>query len=218
MILINLLPHREEARKRAKESFYAKMILSALVGAGIAVVIFGGLAALEAQQSSVNAILMAENTALDAQVKKIEEARKVINALEARREAVENLQEDRSLVVRWMEDLARLTPEGVYLTKIVQQGLTLKVEGRAMSVDHISQFIKNTSQGNMQTITNSSWTQGEVKVDFMDLGADRSAMRVFLFNLDFDLLRSAELKKLIEAQRGINSAEPEHVIEAEQNT
>ena len=202
MILINLLPHREEARKRAKESFYAKLILAALIGAGIAGVIWVGLAVLDEAQASTNAVLSAENTALDAQVKKIEEARKVIDALEKRREAVENLQEDRSLVVRWMEDLARLTPEGVYLTKVVQNGLLLKVEGTALSVDHISQFIKNTSQGNMQTITNSRWpTDGEVKVSSMSLASDRPAMRIFLFTLEFDLMRSAELKRAIENER-----------------
>ena len=206
MILINLLPHREEARKRAKESFVAKLVLSVIVGVGISCLIFGGLTILEVRQSAVNSALQAENATLDTQVRRIEEARRVIDSLEARRVAVENLQEDRSLVVRWMEDLARLTPEGVYLTKIAQQGLVLKVDGRAMSFDHISQYIRNTSQGNMQTITNSSWTQGEVKMDFMDIGADRPSMRVFLFNLDFDLLRSAELKKVIEAERGVNSA------------
>ena len=202
MILINLLPHREEARKRAKESFYAKLILAALIGAGIAGVIWVGLAVLDEAQASTNAVLSAENTALDAQVKKIDEARKVIDALEKRREAVENLQEDRSLVVRWMEDLARLTPEGVYLTKVVQNGLLLKVEGTALSVEHISQFIKNTSQGNMQTITNSRWPPaGEVKVSSMSLDSDRPAMRVFLFTLEFDLMRSADLKRAIENER-----------------
>lgn len=202
MILINLLPHREEARKRAKESFYAKLILAALIGAVIACVIWVGLAVLDEAQASTNAVLSSENMALDAQVKKIEEARKVIDALEKRREAVENLQEDRSLVVRWMEDLARLTPEGVYLTKVVQDGLLLKVEGTALSVEHISQFIKNTSQGNMQTITNSRWPPaGEVKVSSMSLDSDRPAMRVFLFTLEFDLMRSAELKRAIENER-----------------
>lgn len=202
MILINLLPHREEARKKAKESFYAKLILAALIGAVIACVIWVGLAVLDEAQASTNAVLSAENAALDAQVKKIEEARKVIDALEKRREAVENLQEDRSLVVRWMEDLARLTPEGVYLTKVVQDGLLLKVEGTALSVEHISQFIKNTSQGNMQTITNSRWPPaGEVKVSSMSLDSDRPAMRVFLFTLEFDLMRSADLKRAIENER-----------------
>ncbi|MGL4668319.1 MAG: PilN domain-containing protein [Saezia sp.] len=205
MILINLLPHREEARKKAKESFYAKLLLSAIVGAGISVLIWSGVAILETKQSSTNSVLMSENSALDSTVKKIEESKKVISALEARRVAVENLQEDRSLVVRWMADLARLTPEGVYLTKLVQDGLTLKVEGRALSYDHISQFIKNTSSGNMQTITNSHWT-GEVKMESMDFDSNRPAMRVFLFSLEFDLMRSADLKRMLEGeQQGANN-------------
>ena len=36
MILINLLPHREAARKRRRETFYATLGLSAVVGAVIA--------------------------------------------------------------------------------------------------------------------------------------------------------------------------------------
>ena len=41
MILINLLPHREEKRKRRKQAFFAGMGLAALVGAGIVAAVSG---------------------------------------------------------------------------------------------------------------------------------------------------------------------------------
>lgn len=40
MILINLLPHREDARKRAKETFYAHLGLAAVIGVIIAGIIY----------------------------------------------------------------------------------------------------------------------------------------------------------------------------------
>lgn len=198
MILINLLPHREEARQRAKESFYAKLGLSAIAGVIVSIVIWAVLFTLEEDQLSANSVLVAENAALEKDVKAIEEAQDMIRSLEARKKAVEDLQSDRNLSVRWLEDFARLTPEGVYITKIVQNGTTLQVEGIALGIEHISQFLENTKRNNMQTVTNSSLNGREVKEGL--LGDDKQATtpKVYFFSLDFKLMREEDLKLLIE--------------------
>ena len=50
MILINLLPHREVARKRRREAFQASLLASFLVGLIIAGVIYWWLQMLIADQ------------------------------------------------------------------------------------------------------------------------------------------------------------------------
>ena len=41
MILINLLPHREEKRRQRKRAFYSGLGLAAVVGLGIGVILYG---------------------------------------------------------------------------------------------------------------------------------------------------------------------------------
>ena len=52
MILINLLPYREERRKRRKAAFFAGLGLAGLVGAGIVVAIYLLLQFLTLEQQS----------------------------------------------------------------------------------------------------------------------------------------------------------------------
>ena len=71
MILINLLPHREAARKRRRETFYATLGLSAVLGGLIAVTAFLWFQAQISNQQSKNALLKTEITKLETEIKEI---------------------------------------------------------------------------------------------------------------------------------------------------
>ena len=115
MILINLLPHREAARKRRREVFHATLFASALVGLVIAGSIYWWLQILISEQQGKNRFLQQEIAVLENQIKEIATIEEEISALTARQKAVENLQSDRNMPVHLLNELVRQLPDGVYI-------------------------------------------------------------------------------------------------------
>ena len=115
MILINLLPHRELARKRRKDVFNVSLGFAALAGVLISVLVLLWFQAEIAAQQNKNQILQSEIKKFDAQIKDIATLEAEIVALRARQQAVEDLQSDRNMPVHLLTELVRQLPEGVYI-------------------------------------------------------------------------------------------------------
>jgi len=152
VILINLLPYREERRKRRKAAFFAGLGLAGLVGAGIVVGVYLLLQFLTTEQQAHNQYIQDEITRLEAQIKDIANLKAEIESLKSRQRAVEDLQTDRNTPVQLLNDLARLAPEGVYLTAIRQDNKIVTVSGIAQSNERVSEFLRNVSR-------NSEWLE-----------------------------------------------------------
>lgn len=146
MILINLLPYREERRKRRKAAFFAGMGLAALMGAGLVVLGYLTLQFMTQEQQSRNQYISSEISRLELQIKDIANLRAEIESLKARQRAVEDLQTDRNTPVQLLNDLARLAPEGVYLTAIRQADKVVTVSGIAQTNERVSEFLRNVSR------------------------------------------------------------------------
>ncbi|MDR7269029.1 type IV pilus assembly protein PilN [Pelomonas saccharophila] len=146
MILINLLPYREERRKRRKAAFFAGLGLAGLVGAGIVVAAYLMLQFLTAEQQSHNQYIQNEITRLEAQIKDIADLKAEIESLKARQRAVEDLQTDRNTPVQLLNDLARLAPEGIYLTALRQDAKVVTISGIAQTNERVSEFLRNVSR------------------------------------------------------------------------
>ena len=150
MILINLLPHREERRKRRKIAFFAGLGVAAI--AGLAMV--GGwyliVQQLTLAQQERNQFLSTEIAKLDEQIKDIAALRAEIASLTARQKAVEDLQIDRNLPVHLLNELVKQTPEGIYFTAVKQDGQVLAVTGIAQTQERVSELLRNTAY-------NSQW-------------------------------------------------------------
>lgn len=143
MILINLLPHREAKRQQRKRAFFAALGLSALVGLGVVGVWYTVLQQMTGAQASRNEFLRAEIARLDAQVKDIANLRAEIEALKARQKSVEDLQTDRNTPVYLLDEVAKHTPEGIYLTGIKQTGQSVAINGVAQTNERVSEFLRN---------------------------------------------------------------------------
>ncbi len=179
MILINLLPYREEQRKRRKNNFFAGVGLAALVGAGVVVLAYLTLEQLTDQQRGRNTYLGAQIASLDAQIKDIANLRAEIEALKSRQRAVEDLQTDRNTPVHLLNDLARHTPEGVYLTSIRQLDKVVTITGIAQTNERVSEFLRNASRS-------SEWLDKPelVEIKLANLKTDsRDIKRLFEFSL-----------------------------------
>jgi len=145
VILINLLPHREEKRQQRKRAFFVGLGVAAVIGVGITGLWFGVLQQLTSLQQERNDFLRAEITKLDDQIKDIATLRAEIDALKARQKAVEDLQMDRNVPVYLLNELVKQTPEGVFLTSIRQSGSAVTVMGRAQTNERVSEFLRNTA-------------------------------------------------------------------------
>lgn len=143
MILINLLPHREAARKRRRETFYATLGFSAVLGVLVAGAAFLWFQAQISSQQSKNSLLKTEITKLEAEIKEISTLQAEIAALRARQTAVEDLQGDRNLPVHLLNELVRQLPDGVYITSMKQENQTVTLQGMAQSNERVSELLRN---------------------------------------------------------------------------
>ena len=133
MILINLLPHREAARKRQKEQFFTQLGLSALLGGIVCGAVFTWYQGQIASQQERNAFLQAEITRLDAEIKDIAGLQREIASLRARQTAVEDLQSDRNIPVHLLDELVTQLPDGIYLRSMKHEPECAAERGGAIS-------------------------------------------------------------------------------------
>ena len=195
MILINLLPHREAARKRRREAFQATMLASFLIGLLVSVLIYTWFQGLITDQQGQNDYLTQQIKALDVQIKEIATLEEEITALQARQKAVEDLQSDRNLPVHLFTELVNQLPDGVYISSIKQADQAITMQGMAQSNERVSEMLRNLSN-------NTPWLAKpelvEIVASNLSLSA-RDQRRVATFNLRFQLVRSREANDAIEA-------------------
>ena len=150
MILINLLPHREERRRQRKRLFFFALGASAATGALLAMLWYFAVQQLTQTQQARNSFLRAEISRLDGQIKDIASLRTEIEGLKARQGAVEDLQLNRNVPVHLLDELVRMTPEGLYLTSIKQTEGVVLITGMAQTNERVSEFLRVAQ-------TNSPW-------------------------------------------------------------
>jgi type IV pilus assembly protein PilN len=201
VILINLLPHREEKRKARKRAFFISLGVCAAAGAAIVGVWFSVLQQMTSAQESRNAFLKGEIARLDTQIKDIATLRAEIEALKARQKAVEDLQTDRNLPVHLLNELVRQTPEGVYLTAIRQNGQVVAINGVAQTNERVSEFLRNT-------LYNSPWLEKPelVEIKAANIGTGREQRRLFDFQMRVTIKRQQSATAAATAASGVPAA------------
>ena len=185
MILINLLPHREERRKRRKVAFFAGIGVAAVVGLAIAGGWYLVVEQMKSAQQDRNKFLSTEIAKLELEIKDIATLKAEIASLVARQKAVEDLQTDRNVPVHILNELVRQTPEGMYFTAVKQDGQILNITGIAQTQERISEFLRNTAYS-------SEWL---VKPELIESkatvvsGANREQKRLFDFSMRLTVKR-----------------------------
>ncbi|MCY7372052.1 MAG: PilN domain-containing protein [Polaromonas sp.] len=200
MILVNLLPHREAARKRRREAFYATLALSAVFGILIGGGIYSWYSTQIDLQGEKNTFLKLEIGRLDAQIKDIATLQAEIASLRARQNAVEDLQGNRNLPVYLLDELSRQMPDGVYISSMKQENQVVVVTGIAQSNERVSEVLRNFSN-------NSAWLTRpelqEITAGNINL-SQRDQRRVANFSMRFGLKRPAPPK--VEATTAVPAA------------
>ena len=192
MILINLLPHREIARKRRKERFNVNLVLSVLVGGLLAGLIYLWFQAQISTQQGKNQLLQSEISKFDLQIKEIAGLEGEIAALLARQQAVENLQADRNMPVYLLTELVHQLPEGVYIVSLKQEGQNVALQGVAQSNERVSELLRNL--GN-----NSPWFTRPELIEIVAGAVNltpRDVRRVANFQIRVKLVRPNEAQTI----------------------
>ena len=190
MILINLLPHREAARKRRKEIFFITLGLAALVGVLICGATYSWYLTQIDGQRGRNTFLKAEVTRLDEQIKDIATLQSEITSLKARQSAVEDLQGNRNLPVYLLSELVKQLPDGVYITSLKQENQTVLITGVAQSNERVSELLRNFAN-------NSPWLS---KPELVEITAgtvalsQRDLRRVSNFSMRVEIQRASSPK------------------------
>ena len=190
MILINLLPHREERRKRRKAAYFAGLAVAAMVGLAVVGGWYLVLQQLTSSQQDRNAFLTTEIKKLEIQIKDIAALKAEIESLKARQKAVEDLQIDRNVPVHILNELVKQTPEGIYLTSVKQDGQVLNVNGIAQTNERVSELLRNTAN-------NSEWL---VKPELVEIKAstvqtaNKEQRRLYDFSMRLNVKRPQDTK------------------------
>lgn len=202
MILVNLLPHREAARKRRREAFFVTLGIAAIAGVLICGAVYSWYQAQISGQQGKNALLKTEITRLEGQIKEIAGLQQEIAALRARQNAVEELQGNRNLPVYLLDELVKQLPDGVYITTMKQDNQVVVLTGVAQSNERVSELLRNL--GN-----NSPWLTRPELIEItgrtMTLGA-RDQRRVANFSMRVGLRRATDVQKAAASAAGPASA------------
>lgn len=171
MAKINLLPWREDRRKQRNKEAQTLLVAAALAGALLVFASWFQVGKWIDGQEARNGLLREEIRIADEKMKEIEALERTRQTLLRRKEVIEQLQSDRSVMVHLFDELVRRTPEGVRLSSIKQSGQQLTLQGFAESNARVSEY--------MRAIDQSQWL-GDSELSIVEAkGEDRKERYVF---------------------------------------
>jgi type IV pilus assembly protein PilN len=142
-VSINLLPWREELRKRQQQEFFAAIgagvVAVCLLMVGVHLHIAGNID----YQNQRNQFLTQEIAALDKQIAEIKDLEVKKNRLVAKMEVIQQLQGSRPEMVHLIDELAKTVPDGIKLEEITQTGRDLAIKGISQSNARVSAYMRN---------------------------------------------------------------------------
>lgn len=143
MTQINLLAWRDELNLQRKKKFQ---------WCCVGMVIFAGLwVALEwmyvnhkcYQQIQINQNIMDENQRLEVHLKPLSGMQKEYHAVMERIQLIHALQGQRPITVRLVDELVRVVPTQMYLTKFARTNNQFVIEGRAENPNRVAELLRH---------------------------------------------------------------------------
>lgn len=142
MARINLLPWREAQRQERQRSFIVLLVGIALIAAGLVFLANQGMNALIEGQEARNNFLRSEIRALDREIAEIQDLERTRDSLISRKNVIERLQENRSMMVHLFNQIAQTVPEGITLNSVRQTGNVLTIVGTTESETRVSDYMR----------------------------------------------------------------------------
>lgn len=154
MTHINLLPWREQKREQDKKLFTSMLLTSVIIAVVMVFLVNSYANHLITEQTERNQMLQKEIIRLDDQIKEIKGIKQVKEGLISRMSVVQNLQSTRTLMVHLFDELIKVSPSGIYVTKLERKNDTVTLWGYAESNTNISILMTN--------IEHDDWLQNPI--------------------------------------------------------
>jgi type IV pilus assembly protein PilN len=142
MAFINLLPWREEAEKAQQREYFTLLTIVAVVSFALVFMISQFYQMRIDGQLSRNQFLETEIKLLDSRIVKIKDLNEKKKELQKRTGVVEQLQRSRNVGTQVFDEIAKIVPTGVYLTRLEKQGNSIKIIGKSESNNHLANMIR----------------------------------------------------------------------------
>jgi type IV pilus assembly protein PilN len=142
MARINLLPWREARREEQKRAFLTVLSLVAIAGVLVIVLVDRIENAQIDNQRARNDYLTQNIRELDKQVEEIRDLQRKRNQLIERMRVIQELQGNRPIIVRVLDQLVRTVPDGVFYTSVTANGPQLSIDGVAESNNRVSSLMR----------------------------------------------------------------------------
>ena len=142
MAYINLLPWREEALKAKQKEFF--LVLAAVCLCAFALILAVNLyfqTRIDGQIAR-NTFLKNEIQILDIQIAEIKTLNDKKKALQERIDVVEQLQRSRNVGTQVLDEIAKIIPNGIYITQIDKKGNAIQITGKSESNNHLANMIR----------------------------------------------------------------------------
>jgi type IV pilus assembly protein PilN len=143
MARINLLPWRENLRKKRQRDFgmatLAAVVVTALGCGGV----YFYIEDMIGHQKARNGYLKNEIKIVDKKIEEIKDLEKTKAQLIARMNVIQALQGSRPEIVHLFDELVATIPEGVYLTSMQQKGKSVSLKGESESNARVSAYMRN---------------------------------------------------------------------------
>ena len=142
MAEINLLPWRDERRAELKQEFLAVLGMVVAVAALIVFLVDLVVSGQIENQDNRNAYLTENISALNKQVEEIREMQRKRTQLLDRMTVIQELQGNRPIIVRILDQLVRTVPDGIFYTDVQSKNQVITIEGIAESNNRVSSLMR----------------------------------------------------------------------------
>lgn len=175
MMRINLLPHRELARKARRQQFFSLLGLTALLGGLVIFLVYSVIAGYIGNQEEKNDFLKKEIAVLDKEIDQIKRLKEQVEALKKRKDVIESLQRDRGETVHLLSELVRQVPEGIYLKSVKQSNDKVSMSGYVQSNARVSTLMRNLEA--------SPWLERPELLEIKSVVVDKRPLNEFNMNV-----------------------------------
>jgi|SRR5699024_5623717 len=182
LIRINLLDWREARRERRRRNFISALWLACIATGGaiayMKLIYFGNK--IDAQQAR-NDYLQEQIEIADRKMVELGKIKKERKNLIRRMHIIEDLQNSRSYIVHYMDQIVATLPDGVFLTSLDQKGDSTTLAGTAESNARVSDYMLNLDDSSYLAdprlaVIKSKGISGRRYADFtLHVSADRPA-------------------------------------------
>jgi type IV pilus assembly protein PilN len=142
MAQINLLPWRDDRRQEQRKEFLTVLALVLALGVGLVLLADRVVNGQIEYQKSRNNYLTENIKVLDKMVAEIADLQRKRNQLIDRMRVIQELQGNRPIIVRVLDQIVRTVPDGVFYTSLGAKANTISISGIAESNNRVSSLMR----------------------------------------------------------------------------